>query len=243
MLTLGVVNIGLLFFTSYEAYKARSLSTEFAESRYIFRVLVSILLVCFVGGPVLLLANENPNAYIFVGSAIIFVTSSSTLLWIFVPKILYARDPKSKRRKKATRVNFSLSISHDSEGRGGSTERHWSSTYGGSVDTGDGGWGGERIITAATQKELAIENEWLRSEGARLRCEIVALKRAADQTERPSSSERKSSYQQVSFIPHAKAVVQIYSPFLIHHHSFFPFRHPQLVQSLSRETICLSYPR
>lgn len=85
ILTLVAINVTILCISSYEAYKARHLSTEYVESQYSFRVLVSIVLVCFVGGPVLLLANARISLWGL--PYYISVTSSGTLLWIFIPKI------------------------------------------------------------------------------------------------------------------------------------------------------------
>mmetsp|Transcript_4839 Transcript_4839/g.9945 ORF Transcript_4839/g.9945 Transcript_4839/m.9945 type:complete len:996 (+) Transcript_4839:50-3037(+) len=86
------LNFGAIVFAIYQAWRARNISTEYSESAYIFIVFNSILLVGFVGGPVLALAYDNPSASMFVGSAIIFVACCSTLLWIFVPKISHQRQ-------------------------------------------------------------------------------------------------------------------------------------------------------
>ena len=57
---LGAINAGVLIFSVYEAYTARSISTEFSESEYIFKILVLILLVFFIGIPVLVIARDTP---------------------------------------------------------------------------------------------------------------------------------------------------------------------------------------
>jgi gamma-aminobutyric acid type B receptor len=86
-----------LAFACYEAYVARDISTEFAETEYIAKAMGFILVVCFIGIPEIVIANEDPRAAFFVVAGIIFVISVSLLLMIFVPK---ARHSKLKKRKK-----------------------------------------------------------------------------------------------------------------------------------------------
>ena len=100
---LGAINAGVLIFSVYEAYSARSISTEFAESDYIFRILVLILLVFFIGVPVLVIARETPAAYVFVFAGIIFTICCSVLLLIFVPKYLALKKAKKKSKEKQDR--------------------------------------------------------------------------------------------------------------------------------------------
>ena len=100
---LGAINAGVLIFSVYEAYSARSISTEFAESDYIFRILVLILLVFFIGIPVLVIARETPAAYVFVFAGIIFTICCSVLLLIFVPKYRALKKAKKKSREKQDR--------------------------------------------------------------------------------------------------------------------------------------------
>ncbi len=100
-----LVNFGALLFTIVEAVKARNLSMEFAESAQIFRALITITMVLFVGGPVLLLSRDNANTFLFVVSAIIFVASTSILLLLFVPKIRFWMD--SKKKTDTRRIHIS----------------------------------------------------------------------------------------------------------------------------------------
>ena len=102
LIALAVINLGSLLFAVYEAYVARHISTEFAETDYIFKSLVVISLVCFIGIPVLVIAHDNPAAYFFVLSAIIFVVCTSLLSLIFGPKIMhhYQEYPLFKNRSE-----------------------------------------------------------------------------------------------------------------------------------------------
>lgn len=87
MIALTVLSFLTLVLAGWESFKARKLSTEFSESRYVFRALVATLTVTFTGVPLLFLTDDNPNALAFALSSIIFVASTSILLFIFVPKI------------------------------------------------------------------------------------------------------------------------------------------------------------
>lgn len=91
---LCIINIGSLLFAVIEAYKARNISTELQESSYIFTAMAIILLVSFIGVPVLIIAHET-NAYYFVVVGIVFVVCSSILLLIFIPKIQAVRKPQA----------------------------------------------------------------------------------------------------------------------------------------------------
>lgn len=93
---LFVFNIGSLLYANIEAYKARKISTELQESSYIFIAMAIILLVSFMGVPVLVIANANSAAYYFVVVIIIFVVCSSILLLIFIPKVQATRKPNAE---------------------------------------------------------------------------------------------------------------------------------------------------
>ena len=96
VVTLGVLLLGILVYAVYEAYVARNVSTEFAESEYIAVLLATILLVSFLGIPVMIIAGDEPRARFFVSAAIIFIICMATLLLIFVPKI-YANKWSQER--------------------------------------------------------------------------------------------------------------------------------------------------
>ena len=93
--SLTVVLLGVLAYAINEAYVARNVSTEFAESEYIFLVLTIILLVSFLGIPVTIVAREKAKARFFVAAAITFIICSAVLLLIFVPKVYAFRREKA----------------------------------------------------------------------------------------------------------------------------------------------------
>jgi len=73
---------------------ARNLSTEFQESEYIFRATLSILMLFFIGVPVIILAQDTPNASVFIISAMVFVVCIDILAMMFIPKMQYKEAKK-----------------------------------------------------------------------------------------------------------------------------------------------------
>ena len=114
VITLVIGNVGLLALALYQVYNARSLSTEFAESEYIFKALFISVLVCFVGIPVMIIVEGEPKAYFFLLSSIIFVLCSALLLFMFVPKIRFHLDPEKGKQKDAVRQFVSRKFSQNS---------------------------------------------------------------------------------------------------------------------------------
>lgn len=117
---LGVLNLGLLLCAVFMAYRARNIATELQESNYIFSAMALILLVSFIGVPVIIIARENVSAFYFVSTGLIFVVCQAILLLIFVPKVKALGD-KEKARQSPSGDRSSLpssvsSTSGDDEG-------------------------------------------------------------------------------------------------------------------------------
>ena len=68
LICLAVVNVGVLAVALYQAYVARDISVEFAESEYILKALCCAMLVSLVGVPVMIIATEEPAAFFFIFS-------------------------------------------------------------------------------------------------------------------------------------------------------------------------------
>jgi hypothetical protein len=144
LVTLGVINLGALLFSIIQSYKARHISTEFSESDYIFRAMVSILCVCFIGVPVLVIAQDNPAAFFFVFTGIIFVTCCSILLLIFLPKMRYVKKSKKQTGSRVTVSSFSADVQESSSNNRSDVE-----------------YEGTRILTTETRKQLLEKIEML----------------------------------------------------------------------------------
>jgi hypothetical protein len=108
------INLGCLLFAVFQAYQARSISTELQESGYIFTAMAFILVVAFIGIPVLIVARGNVAAIYFISTGIIFIVCTSILTLIFIPKVLALRKPTPRRG--STSAPSSQSTNSDDEG-------------------------------------------------------------------------------------------------------------------------------
>jgi hypothetical protein len=96
-----LVNSCALLLANVEAYRARNISDEFSESKYIGFAMVSMLQALLLGLPLAVLVTNNPEARLFTYSGIIFLISMSLLLLIFVPKmIIVVKNKNAKRRER-----------------------------------------------------------------------------------------------------------------------------------------------
>jgi len=145
------LNIVIIFLAVGQAWHALHLTSEFAESKWIFRALSLNVVILFVGIPVLFIAYDNPDSNVFVVSAMIFIAVSSVLLLIFVPKIQYEKADQQKGRQSRTRISGIESAS---------TFSHRPSFDAGNLDgKQQSEMAGEKIITLKTAQELAGELE------------------------------------------------------------------------------------
>lgn len=104
-----ILNVGALGFALQQAYVARKISTEYAESEWIARCMVIILVIAFIGVPVLILANDNSRAFFFVLAAILFIVCMSLLCVIFGPKMAH-HHKKPDQRASTGRRRSSFSV-------------------------------------------------------------------------------------------------------------------------------------
>ena len=104
---LGIVNGVALVMANWAAYKARHLSTELGESKWIAMAMGSLLQLLLVAIPILFLVRDNPSAKYFVSTSIVFVITLSILGFIFVPKIIahYEREKERESTVNSTRAS------------------------------------------------------------------------------------------------------------------------------------------
>eukprot|EP00751_Fragilariopsis_kerguelensis_P017584 CAMPEP_0170835026 /NCGR_PEP_ID=MMETSP0734-20130129/1307_1 /TAXON_ID=186038 /ORGANISM="Fragilariopsis kerguelensis, Strain L26-C5" /LENGTH=190 /DNA_ID=CAMNT_0011201705 /DNA_START=645 /DNA_END=1217 /DNA_ORIENTATION=+ len=131
----GVLDFGMLCLCVYQAWQARTLSTEFQETKYILNALLILGGVLCIGLPVSILSNENPNIEIFINGAIVFAACIIALFVIFLPKIRF----KEKPRIMVSGITLSAVNTNPDGGT------HGSVNY------------GEKILTDKTQAELLTE--------------------------------------------------------------------------------------
>jgi len=82
---LAIDGIAILI-TLWQAYEARHITTDLSESKYIGLAVVAIFEASFIGVPVIYIVNDQPNAVLFLSSAIIFVSVLAILGFLFGPK-------------------------------------------------------------------------------------------------------------------------------------------------------------
>ena len=91
LVPLAFINVGLLMVANWQAYEARSIQSEFAESQYIAIVMASMLQAFLSGVPILFLIKDEPQAHYLVMVFMLFIICMAILLLIFVPKVVHAR--------------------------------------------------------------------------------------------------------------------------------------------------------
>ena len=90
------VDAAALIFAVVEAYRARNISTEYSESRYIGIAIFGWLQIMIVGLPLIFLLQTDPTAQFFLISALLFTICMSVLGLLYVPKIIHIRKTGEK---------------------------------------------------------------------------------------------------------------------------------------------------
>ncbi|CAB9531817.1 Gamma-aminobutyric acid (GABA) B receptor [Seminavis robusta] len=91
IITLAITNVGAIFYACYEAYVARDVSTEYAESEYIFKSMATVLVVCFIGIPMAFVTEESTTVHRCTLAAVISACSlSSNFIFLFQDQVLIA---------------------------------------------------------------------------------------------------------------------------------------------------------
>ena len=105
------INGVALIIALFEAYRARKIDTRYSEAKYIALAVLSIFQVTFIGIPLMFITRDDTTAYFFVSICIVFVTSMSTLLLIFVPKLYYIRTGNWGGRRVSARWTTNVPVS------------------------------------------------------------------------------------------------------------------------------------
>ena len=82
---LAIDGVAILI-TLWQAYEARHITTDLSESKYIGLAVVAIFEASFIGVPVIYIVNDQPNAVLFLSTAVIFVSVLAILGFLFGPK-------------------------------------------------------------------------------------------------------------------------------------------------------------
>jgi hypothetical protein len=82
-------NLIMMAISLIQAYECRKIATEYSESLWVSASIAVIAQVWIVGLPILRMLDDNPRRVFLTKVGIIFVSTSSTLLLIFGPKMSY----------------------------------------------------------------------------------------------------------------------------------------------------------
>jgi hypothetical protein len=103
LLPLAFINFAVLAIACWQAFEARNLESEFAESKYIGFSVASLFQAFLTGLPIVAVVKDEPRAFYLVLVLTIFVLSEAILLLIFLPKMYlahqYAGMSEAERRK------------------------------------------------------------------------------------------------------------------------------------------------
>ncbi|KAL3941465.1 MAG: hypothetical protein SGBAC_004175, partial [Bacillariaceae sp.] len=108
-LVLGFLNVGVMVVASWQAFLARRIKSEFAESKFVAMALVSMLQISAIGMPLLFLVREDPRAWYWTSTLMVFIICMVVLLVIFVPKMMHFRE-HMLRSDKSQRMIIADSI-------------------------------------------------------------------------------------------------------------------------------------
>jgi hypothetical protein len=103
LLALAMVNMSALVIANVQAYRARHVTTEYSESRYIGYAMAGLLQTMFIATPVFFLAGDQIQANYMVKASFTVVTSGMILFLIFLPKISFYRREGRRQRDAAAR--------------------------------------------------------------------------------------------------------------------------------------------
>ena len=98
LVILTIVNVGLLAVANIQAYRSRSIHTEFSESRYVAIAMASMFQTFLIGVPMMFLVHDQPEAYFVVMCFLVFLTTMSIQLFMFLPKIMVLRDWEARKK-------------------------------------------------------------------------------------------------------------------------------------------------
>mmetsp|Transcript_24887 Transcript_24887/g.68618 ORF Transcript_24887/g.68618 Transcript_24887/m.68618 type:complete len:241 (-) Transcript_24887:777-1499(-) len=72
-----------------QLWRARNLSTEFAESNYIAKALSFSLLASTFSVPIIHIVQEDSSLHVFVVTGLMFAITTSIICYIFIPKVIF----------------------------------------------------------------------------------------------------------------------------------------------------------
>jgi len=178
LISLAVIVFSIMMLALFQAWRARNLSTEFAETKTIFRGLFVSIMAAALAIPVLILARNNQKSWTFLVSSVIVIICLNSLLSVFLPKLLFERKQRKAKEKrpeielgtgdvkvtgiedisdKNIKAMESFDIKGDTNANNGASDKGSDRSR-----QSESSRFGEKILTIKTKRELIEEVETLR---------------------------------------------------------------------------------
>jgi gamma-aminobutyric acid type B receptor len=120
---LAGINGSLLVLANWMAFRSRKIQVEFRESSYIALIMFCMLQAGLIGIPILFVVLDQPQPYYIILVILDFSICMSTLLFMFVPKVMSIRKATSKSNERQRNAilgpNITVNTPDDSTGDNG----------------------------------------------------------------------------------------------------------------------------
>ena len=101
---LALLNLSVVIVAGWLAYRARGITSEFSESKYIGLAVFSLFQAFLTGLPVSVVVREQPQAFYLILTSMIFLLCTVVLSLIFLPKIFKQREYNGMSNEEQRRV-------------------------------------------------------------------------------------------------------------------------------------------
>ena len=172
------VNFVVVCLALFQTWRARHLSTEFAESRYIAYTLLISAIVLLLTVPVVYLVKDTPNADTFIHTFAITIVTGTSLGFLFVPKM--RMHYISQKRSPTSNISVSTKLSGSSKSFG------------------------EKILTKKPPGQLTLELKTLKRELARVKKQNATLQERVQELSGGGESKDKDGESVTSTFTNSK---------------------------------------
>jgi len=97
------INLISLLYANVEAFRGRSIRTQYSESKFIGLTMLILLQAFIIGVPLFIVAYDSPTARFVVTSSLTFILCTAVLLPMFLPKMKYLRKYQEQQERIAVK--------------------------------------------------------------------------------------------------------------------------------------------
>ena len=97
------INLISLLYANVEAFRGRSIRTQYSESRFIGLTMLILLQAFIIGIPLFFVAYDSPTARFVVSASLTFILCTAVLLPMFLPKMRYLREHQEQQERIAVK--------------------------------------------------------------------------------------------------------------------------------------------